>query len=102
MGAQERRPGAARSYDEIWVYGLPQICDPLAGIELPPSVRHKMIYTGYLRRDLPLHTDAPHEMPRRSTSPTSWSPPGGGGDGDGLIDWVLAAYEHDPHIPYGA
>jgi len=21
---------------------------------------------------------------------------GGGGDGDGLIDWVLAAYEHDP------
>ena len=39
MEAQERRPGAARLYDDIWVYGLPQICDPLAGIELPRRVR---------------------------------------------------------------
>ena len=29
---------------------------------MPPSVRHKMVYTGYLRRDLPLHTDVSHEM----------------------------------------
>jgi len=28
--------------------------------------------------------------------------PGGGGDGVDLVDWVLAAYETDPHIPYGA
>jgi predicted glycosyltransferase len=28
--------------------------------------------------------------------------PGGGGDGVDLVDWVLSAYESDPHIPYGA
>ena len=44
-------------YDEIWAYGLPQVNKPLAGLDLPPSVRHKTIYTGYLRRDLPLHTE---------------------------------------------
>ena len=35
-------PGAATSYyDEIWVYGLPQICDPLAGHRVPPRVRQQ-------------------------------------------------------------
>ncbi len=28
-------PALRDLYDEIWVYGLPQICDPLAGIALP-------------------------------------------------------------------
>ena len=28
--------------------------------------------------------------------------PGGGGDGDGLIDWVISAYEADPGIPLPA
>src|SRR2546428_2507538 len=46
-------PALRDLYDEIWVYGLPQICDPLEGIELPKSVRRKMIYTGYLHRTLP-------------------------------------------------
>ncbi|MBL6613723.1 MAG: hypothetical protein ISP49_08270 [Reyranella sp.] len=88
-------------YDEIWIYGLPQINKPLTGIEVPPSVRHKMVYTGYLRRDLPLHTDVPHEM-EEIDGPFILVTAGGGGDGADLIDWVLAAYESDPHIPYGA
>ena len=46
-------PALRDLYDDIWVYGLPQICDPLAGIELPRSVRQKMTYTGYLHRSLP-------------------------------------------------
>src|SRR5213075_2667323 len=41
-------PALSEYYNEIWVYGLPQICDPLAGIDLPKSVRRRMIYTGYL------------------------------------------------------
>ena len=28
--------------------------------------------------------------------------PGGGGDGEELVDWVLRAYEEDPRIPYPA
>src|SRR3546814_19483333 len=45
-------PALQRYFDDIWVYGLPQICDPLAGIELPDSVRKRMTYTGYLKRSL--------------------------------------------------
>lgn len=94
-------PALRDLYDEIWIYGLPQINKPLTGIEVPPSVRHKMVYTGYLRRDLPLHTDVPHEM-EEIDGPFILVTAGGGGDGADLIDWVLAAYETDPHIPYGA
>jgi predicted glycosyltransferase len=66
-------PALRDLYDEIWIYGLPQINKPLTGIEVPPSVRHKMVYTGYLRRDLPLHSDIRTRW-RRSTDPSSWSP----------------------------
>jgi predicted glycosyltransferase len=94
-------PALRDLYDEIWVYGLPQINKPMAGIDLPPSVRHKTVYTGYLRRVLPPHADVPHEI-EDIDGPFILVTAGGGGDGDDLIDWVLAAYETDTHIPYGA
>ena len=94
-------PALRDLYDEIWVYGLPQINKPLTGIEVPPSVRHKMVYTGYLRRELPLHADVPHEI-EEIDGPYILVTPGGGGDGEDLVDWVLSAYEHDGNIPYGA
>jgi len=94
-------PALRDLYDEIWVYGLPQVNKPLTGIDVPPSVRHKMVYTGYLRRELPLHGDVPHEM-EEIDGPFILVTPGGGGDGVELVDWVLAAYETDPNIPYGA
>jgi predicted glycosyltransferase len=82
-------------YDEIWVYGLPQICDPLAGLDLPASVRRRMVYTGYLRRTAPAVSGAPQfdDLPEGKFLLVT---AGGGGDGDGLIDWVLSAYENDP------
>src|SRR5689334_20658446 len=55
-------PALTDLYDEIWVYGLPQICDPLEGIPVPQSVREKMIYTGYLHREVPV-TEGPQLMP---------------------------------------
>src|SRR5262249_17114281 len=88
-------PALSEYYDELWVYGLPQICDPLAGIELPAGVRRRMVYTGYLQRHVPpasggqVVDDLPDGEFLLVTS-------GGGGDGEGLVDWVLAAYEHDP------
>jgi len=94
-------PALRDLYDEIWVYGLPQINKPLTGIDVPPSVRHKMVYTGYLRRELPLHGEVPHEV-EEIDGPFILVTPGGGGDGVELVDWVLAAYEADPNIPYGA
>jgi predicted glycosyltransferase len=94
-------PALRDLYDEIWIYGLPQINKPMSGIDLPPSVRHKSVYTGYLRREVPLHTDTPHEM-EEIDGPFILVTPGGGADGADLVDWVLAAYETDPHIPFGA
>ncbi len=87
-------------YDEIWVYGLPQICEPLAGIDLPDSVRRKMIYTGYLRRHVSTSPAAAAALV--GSEPYILVTPGGGGDGDALVDWVVRAYETDPGQPYRA
>lgn len=94
-------PALSDLYDDIWIYGQPQICDPLAGIALPYGVRDKMTYTGYLRRTLP------EFGPGYTTSELAQEPytlvmTGGGGDGEELIDWVLRAYEMDPTIPHRA
>jgi predicted glycosyltransferase len=94
-------PALRDLYDEIWVYGLPQICDPLEGVALPPRVRQKMVYTGYLHREVPLH-GAPARLPEIANRPFLLVTTGGGGDGEALIDWVLRAYEHDPLLPYPA
>jgi predicted glycosyltransferase len=93
-------PALQRYYDEIWVYGLPQICEPLEGIELPPSVTRRIVYTGYLRRSAPA-------VPSSVADPFGNEPfllvtPGGGGDGENLVDWVLRAYETDQRLPYPA
>lgn len=94
-------PALEALYDEIWVYGLPQICDPLAEIDLPAGVRRKMIYTGYLEReDARGAPVAEHAIP--FDRPYLLVTPGGGGDGEALVDWVLRAYEQDPNPPYPA
>ena len=93
-------PALMRYYDDIWIYGLPQICDPLEGIELPDSVRKKMSYTGYLRRTLP---EAKAQVAlEKIQDPFILVTVGGGGDGEAIIDWVLRAYERDPDLPYPA
>jgi len=92
-------------YDEIWIYGIPQICKPLAGLGLSPRMERRLIYTGYLRRegaDWPAEPGS--ELP---DEPYVLVTTGGGGDGAALVDWVLRAYETDrdlgPHalIVYG-
>lgn len=87
-------------YDEIWVYGLPQIWDPLRCLDLPESVRRKTVFTGYLPREVGAGPAAPG--PDAARRPFVLVTPGGGGDGDSLVDWVLRAYESDPLLPYAA
>jgi predicted glycosyltransferase len=94
-------PALRDLYDSIWVYGLPQICDPLEGISLPVRVQQKMVYTGYLHRELPL-APTPTRLPEITQQPYLLVTTGGGGDGESLIDWVLRAYEHDQLLPYPA
>jgi len=94
-------PALAEYYDEIWVYGLPQICDPLAGLSVPKSVRERMTYTGYLARTAGELQLTP-EILGIIDSEFLLVTPGGGGDGEALIDLVLSAYESDRDIPYPA
>jgi len=94
-------PAVRDLYDDIWVYGLPQICDPLAGMDLPRSVRQKVTYTGYLQRTLPTKPTTPTPLSKIS-EPFILVTTGGGGDGEAIIDWVLRAYETDPGLPYPA
>jgi predicted glycosyltransferase len=89
-------PALSNYYDELWVYGLPQICDPLEGIDLPASVRRRMVYTGYLGREVGEVAAANVETRGLADSDFLLVTAGGGGDGDELVDWVLAAYEHNP------
>jgi len=94
-------PALAEYYDEIWVYGLPQICDPLAGLAVPTSVRQRMTYTGYLRRTAAEPQVSP-EIQGIIQSEFLLVTPGGGGDGEALIDLVLSAYEYDGGLPLAA
>ncbi len=96
-------PALRDIYDDIWVYGLPEICNPLEGVgNIPKSVEDKLTYTGYLRR-----TSVPSVNPSSMSGTGIQEPfilvtPGGGGDGASLVDWVMRAYEHDPDIPHQA
>ena len=91
-------PALEKYYDAIWIYGLPQICEPLDGIELPGRVRSMMTYTGYLKRHLP--QAGSQVRLEKIREPYLLITVGGGGDGEQIIDWVLRAYENDPELPY--
>jgi len=94
-------PALKTLFDQIWVYGLPQFCDPLEGIALPERVRRKVVYTGYLPRSS-AETPPEHQLPEITQRPFLLVTPGGGGDGEGLIEWVLRAYESSEILPYPA
>ncbi|MED5407528.1 MAG: glycosyltransferase [Pseudomonadota bacterium] len=79
-----------RLYDEIWVYGVPAMGDPLLGIDISQASRERMVYTGYLERHLPEMARNPVAVPDK---PFLLVTPGGGGDGETLVDWVLRACE---------
>ena len=85
-----------RYYDEIWIYGVPEVCDPLAGIPISDAMQKRVTYTGYLRREAPAWPLVGLSPP---DEPYVLVTTGGGGDGADLIDWALRAYEEDADIP---
>src|SRR5689334_484469 len=70
------------------------------GVRCPAPVRRKIVYTGYLRRSVPILSGTP-PVPVGG-QPYVLVTVGGGDDGMSVVDWVLAAYEHDPKIPLAA
>ena len=94
-------PALDQLYDEIWVYGLPQIFDPLHEIPGMAALAGKVRFTGYLKRRAPDGAQQQPEHPVPS-EPFILVTPGGGGDGAELVDWVLRAYEGDSTLPHHA
>jgi len=93
-------PVLEQLYDEIWVYGLAQMGNPIEAVGLPASVQDKVNYTGYLARELP--SDHNWIAPVSLDEPYILVTVGGGGDGVEIIDWVVSAYETDPGICHRA
>jgi predicted glycosyltransferase len=101
LATEWERKGAVealrRYYDEVWVYGLSEIYEPLMALDLPRDVERRIAYTGYLRREIPQRS-ALTRYPKLTKSPFALVTTGGGGDGDDLIDWVVSAYEAEPEV----
>src|SRR5690625_3701304 len=55
-------------YDEVWVYGDPEVFDAAGAYDWPWSVRRKLVYTGYLADHRPDYLP-PHHHPRGEPSP---------------------------------
>ena len=84
---------AERFYDQFWVYGDQSIYNPLQSLDISDDFKRRVHYTGYLRRAAPI------ELPATQLDhPFVLVTPGGGGDGEALVDWTLRAYENDPDL----
>jgi predicted glycosyltransferase len=97
-------PALERLYDQIWVYGLRQIYDPVSAYRFPSRVAGKTVFTGYLRRESrPEALLPPQVADALDKRPFLLVTPGGGGDGADLVDSALAAYERfNGRLPWPA
>ncbi len=80
-------------YDEIWVFGSPSMGNPLAELGVSTESLKRLVFTGYLKRSVPEIAMPPVSLPK---DPFLLVTPGGGGDGETLVDWVLCALEQKP------
>lgn len=85
-------------YDNIWVYGPPDFYDPLVGLEVPPQVRARMDFVGFLQRSVSQDVEPDHKPKGDYILVTT----GGGGDGSDLIHDVIDAYQEDPTLTHKA
>src|SRR5438105_336406 len=85
-------------YDKVWAYGPPDFYDPLTGLDVPPAVRAKMRFVGFLQRSLQRNQLPGHRPEGDYILVTT----GGGGDGAELIHDVIDAYQQDPQLQHRA
>ena len=81
-------------YDQIWVYGPRDFHDPLVDIDVPAGLHARLVWTGFLGREVPPAAPSQGELPADALLVTT----GGGGDGADLIRQVMDAYDHDPNL----
>ncbi len=97
-------PALDRLYDDIWVYGLREIYDPITAYGFSAKAAAKTTFTGYLKRETRPEVLPPHEVAAfQQQGPYVLVTPGGGGDGYELLDAVFSAYEQDDaRLPWPA
>ena len=97
-------PALKRFYDQIWVYGLPQVYDPIEAYGFPADVANKTTFTGYLPRETNPEVTLPADVQAIvQQGPFLLVTPGGGGDGAQLVDATLTAYERfNGRLPWPA
>lgn len=83
-------------YDTVWVYGPPDFYDPLVGLDVPPGVRRKMEFVGFLQRSVSHGAKSDHVPDEDYILVTT----GGGGDGADLVNDVVSAYEQDSGLQH--
>ncbi|MCE7986880.1 MAG: glycosyltransferase [Caldilinea sp. CFX5] len=72
-----------RYYDEVWVYGVPEIFDHLGEYAYPTHIAAKTYYCGYLRRPV-------EAAKQKDGAPRVLVTTGGGGDGSAVVEAYLA------------
>ena len=95
-------PALERLYDHVWIYGLPEVHDPVGARGIPPKKAPRMSFTGYLGREPRPDTPIPYEVAAMARKgPFLLVTAGGGSDGAELIDAVLSAHERfDERLPW--
>jgi len=78
-----------RFYDEVWVYGVPEIFDHLNEYQYPPHIAAKTHYCGYLRRPT-------GDAPKQNRTPRVLVTTGGGADGCAVVEAYLAGLVNLP------
>ena len=86
-------PALLDLYDEIWVYGLKEFYHPLQGLDLPPEIHRKTVFTGYLKRPSVEDTFVQH-----IDKPYILISPGGGKDGEEMVELALQALQLSRHL----
>ena len=73
-------------FDEVWVYGMPDVFNPVVEYQLPKSIQDKLRFMGYISRAA---NGAPPEI-AHSESREILVTVGGGTDGEALLDTYLS------------
>ncbi len=75
----------AECFDEVWVYGMAELFDPVVEYRLPDSVRNKVRFMGYVARG-----PCGHRLAATANSRNVLVTVGGGTDGEALLDAYLS------------
>ncbi|MFZ7125084.1 MAG: glycosyltransferase family protein [Desulfobacterales bacterium] len=94
----------ASLYSEIWVYGNRNFYDPVSEYDIPEPVHRKMVFTGYIPREIPKRRQADRIRKELGILPSERLvvvTTGGGGDGYGVMNTYLSMLESGPcPIPF--